>query len=101
MKLLSWNVNFRPPVDRTGDRAAKIKSIEPDIVTLQEVKLEFADEWVDELEKIRLPYHYLSGEYVPTASYQCLIASHWELTPDNFRWRSEAPYPELLGRATV
>ena len=32
---------------------------------------------------------------------QCLVASRWEVTPDDIGWRRCAPYPELLGRATV
>ncbi len=34
-------------------------------------------------------------------SHQCLIASQWELTPDDIGRPREAPYPESLGRATV
>ena len=97
MKLLSWNVNFRPPCDRSGDRTAKIKSVGPDIVTLQEVKRDFADKWTARLRDIDLRHHYWSGKDAP---YQCLIASRWEVrevTPDDIGWRSEAPYPELLG----
>ena len=40
MLLLSWNINRRRP----GDRTAKIESVGPDIVTLQEVKRNLADE---------------------------------------------------------
>ena len=105
MLLLSWNVNFRRP----GDQIAEIRAKGPDIVTLQEVKVKFAKDWAKRLDDIGFGHHYLSGEDawsgkdVPDTWYQCLIAckSDWELTPDNIRWRSEAPYPELLGRATV
>ena len=103
MLLLSWNVNFRPPVDHTGDRTEEIESKQPDIVTLQEIKRDLAVDWADALRGIDLDQQYWSGEDLPDAPYQCLIAckSDWELTPDNIRWRREAPYPELLGRATV
>ena len=99
MKLLSWNVNFGKP----GDLTAKIKSEQPDIVTLQEVTLNLADDWAAHLKDICLEQHYCSGYDGQRKPYQCLIASasDWELTPDNIRWRSEAPYPELLGRAKV
>ena len=78
-------------------------------MTLQEVKVAFANDWAKRLNDIGFGHHYLSGEDVwrgkdvPHTWYQCLIAckSDWELMPDNICWRSEAPYPELLGRATV
>ena len=103
MKVLSWNVNFRPP----GDQIAEIRCKGPDIVTLQEVKVKFARDWAKRLSDIGLGHHHLSGENawkgkdVPDTWYQCLIASRWKVTPDDIGWRSEAPYPELLGRATV
>ena len=103
MLLLSWNVKFLPP----GDRIEKIKSARPDIVTLQEVTVKFAKDWAKRLSDIGFGHHYLSGEDawsgkdVPDTWYQCLIASRWKVTPDDIGWRRSAPYPELLGRATV
>ena len=103
MLLLSWNVNFRRP----GDQIAEIKAKGPDIVILQEVKVRFAKDWAKRLSDIGFGHHYLSGEDVwsgkdaQAASYQCLIASHWTVTPDDIGWRRCAPYPELLGRTTV
>ena len=103
MLLLTWNVNFRPP----GDQIAEIKAKEPDIVTLQEVKVKFAKDWVNRLKAIGLSHHHLSGDDtwggkdVPDTWYQCLIASRWKITPEDIGWRRSAPYPELLGRATV
>ena len=97
MLLLSWNVNKRRP----GDLTEKIKSKRPDIVTLQEVKRNLADDWADALKNIGLGYHYRSGNDALALSHQCLIASHWELAPDDIPRPREAPYPESLGRATV
>ena len=57
MKLLSWNVNFGNP----GDLTAKIKSEQPDIVTLQEVTLNPADDWSADLKDIGLEQHHCSG----------------------------------------
>ena len=101
MKLLSWNVNKRWPVNRTGSRIAKIESEEPDIVTLQEVMRNRADDWADALKRIGLGYHYRSGNNALTLSHQCLIASRWKLTPNDIPKPREPPYPESLGRATV
>ena len=103
MLLLSWNVNFRRP----GEHIAKIEAKAPDIVTLQAVKVRFAELWARRLSEIGLGHQCLSGadvwigRDVPGSWYQCLIASRWELTPDCVDWRKKAPYPELLGRATV
>ena len=86
-----------------GDRAKKIKYVRPlpDIVTLQEVCRNHADEWSDHLKDIGLRHHYRSGENALVLKHQCLIASHWKLTPDDIVRPREAPYPESLGRATV
>ena len=101
MRLFSWNVNKRPPRDCKGDRTAKIRSVGPDIVTLQEVKRNLADEWADHLKGVGLCHHYRSGNSALALSHQCLIASRWKLTPGDIGSLREAPYPESLGRATV
>jgi len=97
MLLLSWNVNRRRP----GDHAAKIESVGPDIVTLQEVTRNRANEWVDRLKDIGLGHHYRSGDNALALSHQCLIASRWKLTPNDIGRPRQAPYPESLGRVTV
>lgn len=97
MLILSWNVNFRRP----KKLIAKIEAKEPDIVTLQEVSRASSDDWVKRLKDIGLVACHLSGEGFSKKSYQCLIASRWNLTPDAVKWRENAPFPELLGRATV
>lgn len=97
MLLLSWNVNRRLP----GDLAAKIKSVGPDIVTLQEVHRKRKAEWVAHLQNIGLAYAYWSRRDDSDMRYGCLMASHWKVAPVDSGWRQDAPYPELLGRATV
>ncbi len=111
LKLLSWNVCFRKPsyrIENFGSLIEKIKSVSPDIVTLQEVKVKFADEWAALLCDIGLRNQYWSGKNVPARhlpdppmSYQCVIASCWPVKACDDGWRVSAPYPELLGRATV
>ena len=109
MLLLSWNVKFHDPcyrIEKIGSLIEKIDSVRPQIVTLQEVTRGSANCWADELKKIGLCNHYLSGKDVPTErqerlEHQCLIASRWEIKHDDIGWRSCAPYPESLGRATV
>ena len=97
MLILSWNVKRKSP----GKLIEKIQSENPHIVTLQEITLNQTPEWASRLEEIDLRYHYASGYKGQSKDYQCLIASCWPLTPVDTRWRDCAPYPELLGRATV
>ncbi len=100
MRLLSWYVNKRQPDKLT----AKIESLEPNIphiVTLQEVKRILADDWAKQLSGIGLVHHYRSGNNALALTHQCLIASCWELTPNDIPRPREPPYPESLGRATV
>ena len=104
MLLLSWNVKFHPPgyeIDNFGSLIDKIKSVRPQIVTLQEVKRNLADEWADRLDEIGLKHHYRSGNNALALSHQCVIASKWKLTPNDIPRPREPPYPESLGRATV
>ena len=100
MRLLSWNVNQRKP----GKLTAKIESLGPDIphiVTLQEVKRNHADDWARRLSDIGLVHHYRSGNDALTLTHQGLIASCWELAPNDIPKPREPPYPESLGRTTV
>ena len=100
LRLLSWNVNKRQP----GKLTAKIESLErdiPHVVTLQEVKRNHADDWAKHLSDIGLVHHYRSGTNALALSHQCLIASCWELTPNDIPRPREPPYPESLGRTTV
>ena len=77
MLVLSWNVRFSRP----GDLIAKIQSVQPDIVTVQEIKVRFAADWAAHLCDIGLRHQYWSGKDgwcgkdVPDNWYQCLIAS--------------------------
>ena len=101
MLLLSWNVNHWRQECRLTEIVAAIDSVRPHIVTLQEVRSDFADEWTAHLRDISLRHQCWSGFEGQEKSIQCLIASQWKLTPADIGWRRCAPYPELLGRATV
>ena len=108
MLLLSWNVNQFNQEPRLLAMINSIGSARAGIVTLQEVRSNLADEWATHLCDIGLRNQYWSGKDVPKrhlpdppVSYHCVIASRWKVTPDDIGWRRCAPYPELLGRATV
>ena len=101
MLLLSWNVNPWNQEARLPGIIEAISSVRPHIVTLQEVRSDLADDWAARLKDIGLGYHYSSGIDDQAKPYQCLIASRWNVTPDDIDWRRCAPYPELLGRTTV
>ena len=68
---------------------------------MQEITLNQTNQWVSRLKDIDVPYHCVSGYAGQSKGYQCLIASCWPITTVDTSWRDCAPYPELLGRATV
>ena len=102
MLILSWNVNHWNQETDLPAKTKAIGSVKPDIVTLQEVRSDLANAWAEQLAESELVHAYWSGKAIATEPYyQCLIASRWRVTPVDDRWRFCAPYPELLGRATV
>ena len=115
MLLLSWNVRFQSLPGQLHTIVEAIRSVMPDIVTLQEVKTSLADDMKSRLADMGLVHAYWSGKDAPPTAmrklppvrslkrktYQCLIASRWPVTAGGNRWRRRAPYPELLARATV
>ncbi len=105
MLILTWNVNQFGQELSLPKKIKNIRSVEPDIVTLQEVRSDLVEAWEDQLKECGLDYIYWSGKDVQPTNYEltyaCLIASCWPVTPGDDCWRREAPYPELLGRATV
>ena len=115
MLLLSWNVHFQSLPGQLHNIIEAIRSVRPDIVTLQEVKTSLADDMARRLADIGLVHAFWSGKDAPPTAnfelppfhrlkrktYQCLIASRWPVTAGGNRWRRRAPYPELLARATV
>ena len=102
--LLSWNVNFRSLPKRLKGVAEAIGSVEPDIVTLQEVPYNHASALESALASLGLLHvrhsHDPSQRGLP---YYSLIASRWPLAPapGGDTWRAEAPFPEVLGRVIV
>ncbi len=101
MLLLSWNVNHFNQEAHLPERIEAIGSKRPDIVTLQEVKSGLADAWQDQLAKASLVHTCWSGNGVSHTLFECLIASRWQVSNGDDRWRRYAPYPDSLGRATV
>ena len=115
MLLLSWNVHFQSLPGQLRNVIDAIRSVSPDVVTLQEVKTSLADDVAPRLADIGLVHAYCSGKDAPPTAmrklppirrlkrktYQCLIASRWPVTAGGNRWRRRAPYPELLARAAV
>ena len=115
MLLLSWNVHFQSLPGQLHNIIEAIRSVGPDIVTLQEVTTSLADDMKSRLADIGLVHAYWSSKDAPPTAmrklppvrrlkrriYQCLIASRWPVTAGGDRWRRRAPYPELMARATV
>ncbi len=115
MLLLSWNIHFQSLPGQLHNVIEAIRSVSPDILTLQEVKTSLADDVASRLADIGLVHAFWSSKHAPPTAmrklppirrlkrkdYQCLIASRWPMTAGGNRWRRRAPYPELLARATV
>ena len=115
MLLLSWNIRFQSLPGQLRNVIEAIRSVSPDVVTLQEVKTSLAEDVARRLADIGLVHAHCSGKNAPPTAmhkpprvgrlkrkdYQCLIASRWPLTAAGNRWRRRAPFPELLARVTV
>ena len=115
MLLLSWNVRFQSLPGQLQNVIEAIRSVGPDVVTLQEVKTSLADDVAHRLADFGLVHAHCSGKNAPPTAlrkptqverlkrkeYQCLIASRWPVAAAGNRWRRRAPYPELLARATL
>lgn len=106
MFLISWNLRFQSLSSQMDNIVAALDGARPDIVTLQEVASSEADRLIQRLAEIGLGHAYDSAASAPEGpygrkKYQCVIASRWPVEPRGDKWRREAPFPELLGRATV
>lgn len=115
MLLLSWNVRFQSLPGQLRNVIEAIRSVSPDVVTLQEVKTSLAEDVARRCADIGLVHAHCSGKNAPPTAmhkpprvgrlkrkdYQCLIASRWRVTAAGNRWRRSAPFPELLARAKV
>ena len=106
MHLVSWNVRFQSLSTQLDNVVAALAGVRPDIVTLQEVKADLAESMAARLGEIGLGHVYDSARAAPQGKagpkiYHCLIASRWPVEPRGDKWRRAAPFPELLGRATV
>ena len=110
MLLLSWNVHYQSLSGRLKAVADAIGSVEPDVVTLQEVPSKHALAAGNALVSLGLLHVRNShdpfsprGRAGNAKPYHCLIASRWPLVraPGGDNWRSGAPFPELLGRVLV
>ena len=108
MRLLSWNVCFQILPGQKENVLSAIGSAKADIVALQEIPSALADEVRGRLARLGLEHSYDSADSAPggpsglkSKSYQCLVASRWPVAASGNQWRKRAPYPEMLGRATV
>lgn len=104
--IVSWNIHFQSLPTQIDNIVSALATARPDIVTLQEVRATLAESFAARLAKIGLVSVYDSAATAPKGDndrkkYHCIIASRWPVTPAGDRWRDKAPFPELLGRASV
>jgi endonuclease/exonuclease/phosphatase family metal-dependent hydrolase len=112
MKMLSWNIRFQGLAPRLPAVMDAIRDENPDIVLLQEVTSTLLERVQSDLTEIGLQYAIDSDRGAPPRlseyakkklrkGYATLIASRWPVSGSNDDWRSHAPYPEAMARATV
>ena len=109
MYFLSWNVDQLGASKRIKTVVNAIASTEPDVVTLQEVRSNRAEDVAEALRGCGLVHVWHSHKPPPCndrrveKGYHCAIASRWPWTdpPGGDAWRCSAPFPEVLGRITV
>lgn len=112
MKIISWNVRFQGLAGRIQQVVEALRTESPDIVLLQEVTDAHLVRVVEGLANFGLTQAVDSSTDAPERppesrggkarkGYSTLIASHWPVERADDKWRTKAPYPEAVLRATV
>jgi endonuclease/exonuclease/phosphatase family metal-dependent hydrolase len=105
MKIVTWNVAGARGLGpkKTAALVGALEPVSADVLLLQEVAAgETAVQLGATLATIGLPhFHHASTPESPRKQYGCAIASRWPLTPSPPDWAPNAPFPQLLARATV
>jgi exonuclease III len=99
MQVVTWNVARRPAT--VLDELARIAV--PDLVTLQEVALEYQDAYLERLARMGLKQCHCSGRVdIPSKRYGNVIASRWPLNAVELRYPlGELPWPQALAQVSV
>ena len=98
IQVVNWNVNLR-----VADVLDKLKGlVEPDVLTLQEVRFSQRSAFEERLGKMGLKCYPDSQRHTRGKIYGNLIASRWTIEPIKPRYsRDEPPWRELLVQASV
>jgi exonuclease III len=97
MRILSWNVNFRPAECLEG-----IRGLRPDVILLQEVKHATAPSMLDALCALGCDHACYGGEPSDDRKrYGNVTASRWPVIAASRGWAPGMPWPQLALRATV
>ncbi len=97
MRILTWNVNFRPT-----ESVEAICGLNADVVMLQEVKHGTVDGIAVALQRSGLEHRCYSGLASDERKrYGNITASRWPLSPAPRGWAPRMPWPQLALRATV
>lgn len=101
MRVLSRNVkgNNRIGKKRLEQVINAIARDSPDIVALQEVHVQQAEDFRAQLREVGLE-HFFTTAKEWKKSYGNVIASKWKLRGAT-KWPTDAPYPQLLARARI
>lgn len=90
MLLLSWNVCFQSLPGQLGNVMEAIRSVSPDVVTLQEVKTSLADDVTSRLAGIGLVHAHCSGKN-PRCFDHTFVSRHLEVMDCGYyhEWRKK------------
>ena len=99
MQVVTWNVAQRG----TSLLEALAGMCAPDLITLQEVRLEHPDGFRKGLVEMGLQFvHYSRRVDLPCKSYVNMIASRWPLDAVELRYpRKELPWPQALTEVSI
>ncbi len=102
MHVVTWNIAAPRGCSPTRRAAivAHLATITPDVVLLQEVGRHVAEELAHDLDRVGLRAVLADIPEPSTKGYASMIAARGELRPAPASW-VDAPWPQLLARATV
>ena len=112
MKYLSWNVKHQGLEGRLDEIVGAVAEVSPDIVLLQEVAIPLIFRLTQRLKEAGLEHAVDSIDGAPPRpaevrkkkqrkGYAVVTASRWPIKRAKDKWRSTAPYPEVMLRAFV
>jgi len=99
IRLLDWNVNFRSA--KTLDAFVRDDCPVFDLLTLQEVKNSYAEEYIARLNAFGFQAIHTGDSLNGKKTYGNLVASRWPIKRRALELSNPPPFPSLIGHASV